>query len=165
MNKTSTEVRGNFVQWGFLKPVYTEQNISALVWVLDGSTVHERLPFDKGAMVKIECCMSDQTVQSLGKFTFMLNVLSSLWWQAVVWKGGHGDGEDKRLHGWSDCTKPREIHLFVKYIIVAPGCPLMRRPWWWQKVAQLVKLSLWHCSAQLFKQQLAEFTSSGSPPP
>ena len=127
-----------------LKPIYTEQNISDLVWALDGSTVCEiyhsdRLSFDKGAMVKIKGFKADQTVESLGRFTFCVNCLIivvagclltrrpwwrlkaslgdsplcqisilSLWWQAVHWQGGHGDG--RRLHSQSNCLCDFALH-------------------------------------------------------
>ena len=154
MNKTLTEVWDSFIQRRFIKPIYTEQSISDLVWALDGSTVCEiyhsdRLSFDKGAIVKIKGFKADQTVESLGihlvmemlmhKFTFYVKCLIIvvagclltrrpwwrlkaslgdsplcqisvllLWWQAVHWQGGHGDG--RRLHSQSNCLCDFALH-------------------------------------------------------
>ena len=62
------------------------------------------LPFDKEAMVKIESCMADQTVQSLGRFTCIhvkcivivaagCRLTRREWW--------------RRPHSWSSCTKQK----------------------------------------------------------
>ena len=49
-----------------------------------------RLSFGKEAMVKIEGSMCYQTKQSLGRFTYELNVLS-LCQHATLRQGGHGE--------------------------------------------------------------------------